>query len=54
MCEEEEIWGTELGQENEWELEDQCEEQGCMGEGIKVLLRAGDVVGIKTSNWSEK
>lgn len=53
MCEEE-IWGTELGQENEWELEDLCEDEGCTGEGIKVLLRTSDEVGIKISSWSEK
>lgn len=38
--------GTELGWENEWELGDLSEDEGCKGQGIKVLLRAGDEVGI--------
>lgn len=50
----EQIWGTDLRQENEWKLEDLREEEGCKGEGIKVLLRTGDEVGIKTSSWSER
>lgn len=50
---EEEIWGTELGQENEWDVEGLYEEEGCTDEGIKIVLRTGEV-GIKTSDWSEK
>ena len=50
----EEIWGTELCQENEQELEDLKEDGDCKGEGIMVLLRPGDDVGIRRSSWSAK
>lgn len=50
----EEIWGTDLGQENEWKLENLSEDEGRKGEEIKVLLWTGDEVGIKALNWSER
>lgn len=43
-----EIWSTDLGQDNEWKLGDLSEDEGYKGEGIKVLRRTGDEVGIKT------
>lgn len=43
----EKIMGAGLGRENERELEDLSKDGGCKGEGMKVLLRTGDELGIR-------